>query len=49
VRVGVDDGIHAEILSGLDGTEQCVVAALGSIADGATVQVTDTGSARAGS
>jgi RND family efflux transporter MFP subunit len=48
VRVGVDDGVRAEILSGLDGSEECVVTGSGSIADGAPVQVTDTGGARAG-
>jgi RND family efflux transporter MFP subunit len=49
VRVGVDDGVRAEIISGLDGTEACIVAASGSITEGGAVQVTDTGSARAGS
>jgi multidrug efflux pump subunit AcrA (membrane-fusion protein) len=49
VRVGFDDGIRAEILSGLDGSEECVVTGSGSIADGAPVEVTDTGATRAGS
>ncbi len=49
VRVGVDDGIRAEILSGLDGSEECVVTGSGSIADGVPVQVTDTSATRAGS
>src|SRR3990172_6382838 len=46
VRVGVDDGVRAEILSGLDGSEECVVTGSGSIADGAPVQVTDTSTTR---
>jgi len=49
VRVGVDDGVRAEILRGLDGSEECVVTGSGSIADGAPVQVTDTSATRAGS
>jgi RND family efflux transporter MFP subunit len=49
VRVGVDDGVRAEIVSGLHGSEECVVTASGSIADRAPVQVTGSRVTRAGS
>ncbi len=38
VRVGIDDGIRAEITEGLEGGETCIVGAPGTISDGVPVR-----------
>jgi RND family efflux transporter MFP subunit len=44
VELGYDDGIRAEILGGLDGSEQIIVSANNALAPGAAVKVADAGS-----